>query len=173
MLGLFPQRRIGFGCRRASRPDICGTNLEARTVAIGRIAVVQYYAFHVVLALCLVSGTWCASHPALHSSALAAVDEATPVATAVEADVMDLRTGDTFWGLHVDGVVPCSSMLVKGGGHLVALSVQHDHGVHCIYQVAREKRITLHGHAFLLRVVAADQIHVEREPVSDVVATNP
>ena len=79
---------------------------------------------------------------------------------------MDLRTGDSFWGLHLDGVVPCSSILVKGGGNIVTLSVRHDPDAHCIYQVVHEKRITLNGNEFLLRVVAADQVHIEREPVS-------
>ena len=84
---------------------------------------------------------------------------------------MDLRTGDTFWGLHLDGVVPCSSMLVKGGGNIVTLSVQHGFEAHCIYQVVHEKLIKLHGNEFRLRVVAADQIHVERGPAPKAVAT--
>jgi hypothetical protein len=137
-----------------------------------RIAVVPSHVFHVVLAICLVSATWCASHPVWHSTAEAIENQAPPAAPTVQADVMDLRTGDTFWGLHLDGVVPCSSMLVKGGGNLVTLSVQHDHDAHCIYHVVHEKRITLHGNEFRLSVVAADQIHVEREPASKAVVTN-
>ena len=85
---------------------------------------------------------------------------------------MDLRTGDTFWGLHLDGVVPCSKMLVKGGGNLVTLSHRNDGDARCIYHVVDEKRIELHGNEFRLRVVAPDQIHVERETVSTAVATN-
>ena len=82
---------------------------------------------------------------------------------------MDLRTGDTFWGFHLDGVLPCSSMLVKGGGNLVTLSEHTNSDARCIYQVVREKRITLCGREFLVRVVAADQIHVERIPVTTAV----
>jgi hypothetical protein len=85
---------------------------------------------------------------------------------------MDLRTGDTFWGFHLDGVLPCSSMLVKGGGNLVTLSEQHNSDARCIYQVVREKRVTLHGHEFLLRVVAADHIHVERIPEATAVVAS-
>jgi hypothetical protein len=130
------------------------------------------HVFHVVLAVCLVSGTWWTSHSALYPTAEAVENQAPPVAPTVEADVIDLRTGDTFWGLHLDGVVPCSSMLVKGGGNLVTLSGQHDHDARCMYQVVHEKQITLHGNEFRLRVVAADQIHVERDSVSKAVVTN-
>jgi hypothetical protein len=128
--------------------------------------------FHVVLAICLVSGTWYVSHPVLQPTAEVTESAATPVAAAVEADVFDLRTGDTFWGIHFDGVVPCSSMLVKGGGHLVTLSVQNNHEARCIYQVVKEKQITLHGSEFRLRVIAPDQIHVERVPPSAAVAAS-
>jgi hypothetical protein len=133
---------------------------------------VQYYAFHVVLAICLVGGMWCTSHPVLHPAPEVTENESSPASPTAEADVLDLRTGDTFWGLHLDSVVPCSTMLVKGGGHLVTLSIRHDHDARCIYHVVHEKRITLHGDQFRLRAVAADQIHVEREPVSQSVATN-
>jgi len=130
---------------------------------------VQYYVFHVLLAIGLVSGTWCASHSAFQQATVVAQDNAQPVAPTVEADAMDLRTGDTFWGLHLDSVVPCSSMIVKGGGHLVTLSVRHDRDARCIYQVVHEKRITLHGDEFRVRVIAAHQIHVERDSVAKVV----
>jgi hypothetical protein len=128
--------------------------------------------FHVVLAVCLVGGTWCASHPTLYPTEALRENKGSPVAPTLEADVMDLRTGDTFWGLHLDGVVPCSSMLVKGGGNIVTLSEQHDRDARCMYQVVHEKRITLHGKEFLLSVVAADQIHVQREPTSKAVASS-
>jgi hypothetical protein len=137
-----------------------------------RITAVQSQAFHIVLAICLVSGTWWASHPVLHPTSEVQENLAPPAAPTVEADAMDLRTGDTFWGIHLDGVVPCSSLVVKGGGNLVTLSAQHDHDARCVYQVVQEKRITLHGNEFLLRVVAPDQIHVERATVSKAVATN-
>jgi hypothetical protein len=132
----------------------------------------QSHVFHFVLAICLVGGTWYVSRPVLHPSGAAADQEAARVVLAAEDDVMDLRTGDVFWGIHLDGVVPCSNLLVKGGGHLVTLSVPPDRDGHCIYHVAREKPITLHGRTFRLRVVAADQIHVERKPASTTVVTN-
>jgi hypothetical protein len=132
----------------------------------------QNHIFQTVLAICLVSGTWCASHVGIYPTAGAIENQAAPVAPTVEADVMDLWTGDSFWGFHLDGVVPCSSMLVKGGGNLVTLSAQHDPDARCIYQVVHEKTIKLHGTEFRLRVIAADQIHVEREPLSKAVVTN-
>ncbi len=128
--------------------------------------------FHALLAVCLVSGTWWASYSVLHPTTEAAESPGSADEPVIEADVMDLRTGDTFWGLHLDGVVPCSSILVKGGGDLVTLSGQHDHDARCIYQVVREKQIKLHGNEFRLRVVAPDQIHVEREPALKAVVAN-
>ena len=132
----------------------------------------ESHTFHVVLAICLVGGTWYVSHPVRHATAEAAEKQSPPVVPTVEADVLDLRTGDTFWGLHLDGVLPCSSVLVKGGGNLVTISVRNDHDARCIYQVVREKRIKLHGNEFLLRVIADDEIHVERKPVLKAVAIN-
>ena len=153
-------------------PGAYGTTLIAPAIIFLRITVVVSHIFHVVLAISLVSGTWWASHSVLRPTAEAPENQAMPVAPTVEADVMDLRTGDTFWGLHLDGVVPCSSILVKGGGNIVTLSVRHDHDAHCIYQVVHEKRITLHGNEFRLRVIATDQIHVEREQMSKAVMKN-
>jgi hypothetical protein len=135
----------------------------------------QSHLFHVVLAVCLVGGTWCASHPALHPTAAVMENQdslVAPAAEAVEADVIDLRTGDTFWGLHIDGVVPCSGLLVKGGGNIVTLSDQDDRDARCMYQVVHEKQIALHGKEFRLSVVAADQIHVRREPALKAVVSS-
>jgi hypothetical protein len=127
----------------------------------------------VLLALCLVGGTLWASHPGPPPAAEPSQDQAPPVTAKFEADVLDLRTGDTFWGLHVDGVIPCSSMIIKGGGHLVTLSVRRDPAAHCVFHVVKEKRIDLNGNSFRLRVAAADQIHVERATPSQEIATNP
>jgi hypothetical protein len=85
---------------------------------------------------------------------------------------MDLRTGDTFWGFRLSGVVPCSKMLVKGGGNLVTLSLQNDGDARCVYHVMDEKRIELQGKDFRLRVVGPDEIHVERQSISSAVATS-
>ena len=131
------------------------------------------HAFHVILAICLVIATWCVSHSGLHLAMENASNNAIPVAQAVEADEMTLRTGDTFWGLHLDGVVPCSSMLVKGGGNLVTFSIKQDHDARCSYHIVHDKHITLHGSDFRLRVVVPDQIHVQREPASPAVVINP
>ena len=64
---------------------------------------------------------------------------------------MDLRTGDSFWGFRLSGVVPCSKLLVKGGGHLVTLSLRNDGDAHCVYHVVDEKPIELQGKRFRLR----------------------
>lgn len=82
-----------------------------------RMTVVRHHVFHVVLAICLVCGTLWVSHRASQGIDGQTEHHTTSVASTPEADVMDLRTGDTFWGFHLDGVLPCSSMLVKGGGN--------------------------------------------------------
>jgi hypothetical protein len=128
--------------------------------------------FHIVLAICLVSGTWCASHLDLHPTTEATANQVVPVASITEDDVMDLRTGDTFWGFRLSGVIPCSKMLVKGGGDLVTLSLRNDGDARCVYHVVDEKRIELQGKEFRLRVVGPDEIHVERQPLSSTVATS-
>ena len=121
--------------------------------------------FHLTLAIFLVAGVWFAANSAQPAK------ETT--ATAVEADAIDLRTGDVFWGLRLCGVVPCSPMLVRGGGHLVTLSFQNDGNAPCLYHVLGEKRITLGGREFRARVIAPDQIHVEREPASQIAWATP
>jgi hypothetical protein len=133
---------------------------------------VKTHLFHIVLAICLVSGTWCVSHLGLHPTTEAAANQVAPVACITEDDVMDLRTGDTFWGFRLSGVIPCSKMLVKGGGNLVTLSLQNDGDARCVYHVVDEKRIELQGKEFRLRVVGPDEVHVERQPISSTVATS-
>jgi hypothetical protein len=118
------------------------------------------------MAACLVGGTWWASHPAIRHKAPLFI----PPTPKIEADAMVIRTGDRFWGLHLDGVLPCSTILVKGGGNLVTLSAPDDHGAHCIYQVVKEKQIVLRGQKFRLRVIAPDQCQVERDALSTAVA---
>jgi hypothetical protein len=134
---------------------------------------VKSQVFHVVLAICLVIGTWFASRPVLQTATAASRSQVPPVAPTIEADVMDLQTGDTFWGFHLTWVVPCAKMLVKGGGNLVTISLRNDGDARCIYHVLGEKRIELQGRVFRLRVTAPDQVHVEREPSSKAVVTNP
>jgi hypothetical protein len=160
-------RHVGFFCWSLVSPDKC---LAAGWVAVLRITFVKTYLFHIVLAICLVSGTWCASHLGLHPTTEATANQAAPVASIAEDDVMDLRTGDTFWGFHLTGVVPCSKLLVKGAGNLVTLSLRDDGDARCVYHVMDEKRIELQGKEFRLRVIGPDQIHVERQPISNTVA---
>ena len=120
--------------------------------------------FHVVVAICLVGGTWFASHPLSDrttSGAVAGLIEPTTL-----GDALDVRTGDRFWGLQLCGVVPCSTLTVKGGGHLVTLSPQTDDNQRCFFHVMGEKQIELFGKKFQLSVNGPDQIHVERVPVS-------
>lgn len=123
--------------------------------------------FHVVLAISLVTGTWIASHSAPVPAAFTSVAAIRPIDPAADVDVMDLRTGDSFWGFYLCGVVPCSTLVVKGGGHLVTLSYQNDRDARFFFHVVKEKTIEIHGQTFQLRVAAPDQIHVERGPQSN------
>jgi len=88
--------------------------------------------------------------------------EAMPVIPVVEASEMELRTGDNFWGLHLDGVVALSSMLVKGGGHLVIISPLDQPDAKAYYHVRREKTIELAGTTFSLSVQGEDKAFVSR-----------
>ncbi len=85
--------------------------------------------------------------------------EATLVAEPTE---FNLRTGDSFWGLHLDGIVSLSTLLVKGGGHLVIISPVEKPDAKAYYQVRGEKTIQLEGITFLLTVTGDDQAHVGR-----------
>ncbi len=131
----------------------------------------QSYAIQSVLAVCLVVSTWCVSQFGFNSLGDSTTEPTLSAASNGEADILDLRTGDTFWGLHLDSVVPCSSLLVRGGGDLVTFSVMNNHNARCGYHVVKEKQIILHGNEFSVRVVGADQIHVERIAVSKDIAT--
>lgn len=84
-----------------------------------------------------------------------------------------LKTGDTFWGLHLDGVVPCSTLLVKGGGHLVMLSHVDTPDRRCYYQVKDTKVVELGDVTFRLTVTDEDHVHVTREMVGLAVADSP
>lgn len=76
-----------------------------------------------------------------------------------------LKTGDSFWGLHLDGVVPCSTMLVRGGGHLVMISQADNPERKCYFQVKNSKVVELGGITFRVTVTDEDQVHVTRELV--------
>jgi len=170
-------RYVGFFCWPRVSPNECltaewATALNALGVAFLRINVAKTHLFHIVLAICLVSGTWYASHLGVHPTTEATANQVAPVASIAEDDVMDLRTGDTFWGFRLSGVTPCSKMLVKGGGNLVTLSLRNDGDARCVYHVVDEKRIKLHDEDFRLRVVGPDEVHVERQPKSSTVATS-
>lgn len=92
--------------------------------------------------------------------------EPKPVATSIELEPTDLhvRTGDRFWGLHLDGVIPCARMLVRGGGHLVILSPRDEPEAKCYFHVRGTKSVVFHGRKFSLAVTDEDRIHVIREP---------
>ena len=115
--------------------------------------------FHVALALFLVGGTWLASR-----SDLSGKDVAPPASTEAHAsdNAVDVRTGDRFWGMQLCGVVPCSTLVVKGGGHLVTLAFDGDTDARCFYHVIGEKRLELNGHEFKMRVEGPELVHVER-----------
>lgn len=123
-------------------------------------------------ALSLVAVTWLVAHtyrqPALATAA------ATPTAvdpTLAQTDLR-LRTGDSFWGMHLGGVIPCASMLVKGGGHLVMLSPQENHEARCFFHIKENKQLTFGGHTFHLEVIGPDQVHVVRDAVTNVALAN-
>lgn len=106
-----------------------------------------------------------------------AVPQVEVVKAAVEVPVLTARTGDAFWGLHVEGVIPCSSMLVRGGGHLVILTRNERPLDKCSYHVKGKKKVFLDDRKFVLSVVGDDMIHVERivetEPAESEVAAEP
>lgn len=85
-----------------------------------------------------------------------------PVETVVEPDVMTVRTGDHFWGFRLDGVLECSSLLIKKGGYMVILSEAARPEAKLYYHVVDEKPIELAGKNFRLIVLGEDQARVER-----------
>ncbi len=91
--------------------------------------------------------------------------KAVVVAPEPEPSDLHVRTGDHFWGLHLDGVIPCARMLVRGGGHLVILSPSDEPEAKCYFHVRGRKAVELRGSRFLLSVAGDDRIRVIREPV--------
>ena len=79
-----------------------------------------------------------------------------------EPSDMHVRTGDQFWGINLDGVIPCSKMLVRGGGHLVILSPGDRPDAKCYFHVRSPKKVDLQGTRFTLAVAGQDKIHVTR-----------
>lgn len=69
-----------------------------------------------------------------------------------------VQTGQSFGGLHLQGVIPCSSMVVKGGGHLVIVT-RHERPLEsCSFHIKDTKRIEIDGHAYQVSVVKDDTI---------------
>jgi len=93
------------------------------------------------------------------------------VPVVVEPDEMDLNTGDTFWGMSLDGVIPCSSMIVKGGGHLVSLSRNTQTDRKLYFHVRGTKEIELDGRTFRMTVTGDDTVHVDRRPTGELAAS--
>ncbi|MBX3411374.1 MAG: hypothetical protein KF708_01560 [Pirellulales bacterium] len=103
-----------------------------------------------------------------HPSGTQVTQPPTPVVK--EPDAMELRTGDTFWGMSLDGVVPCSSMLVKGGGHLVSISRNSQSDRKLYFHVRGTKLIELDKQKFKLTVTGEDSVHVDRTLVEELAA---
>jgi hypothetical protein len=131
----------------------------------------QRQAWEFLGALVLVIGTWFASNLVRNTPAEAPADAApliTPVAVETPLDPteqlleIDLKTGDSFWGLHLDGVIPCSTMLVKGGGHLLMLSHADRPDLRCYYQIKDPKIVELDGRTFRVTITEPDRAHVTR-----------
>ena len=91
--------------------------------------------------------------------------EAAVLAPEPEPSDLHVRTGERFWGLHLDGVIPCARMLVRGGGHLVILSPTDEPEAKCYFHVRGRKAVELRGRRFSLSVAGDDRIRVIREPV--------
>lgn len=108
---------------------------------------------------------WRSSHP----SELPVTQAVDPV--SLGPATMDLRTGDTFWGLSLDGVIPCSNLLVKGGGHLVSLSRNSQTDRKLYFHVRNDnKLIELDSLKFRLTVTGEDTVHVDRNFVDELAA---
>lgn len=99
--------------------------------------------------------------------------EAVEAVAVEEPHELEARTGDRFWGLHLEGVIPCSSMLVRGGGHLVILTRDDRPMDKCSYHVKGKKVVTLDDRRFTLTVTGDDLIHVAKAlPEGEAVATD-
>lgn len=85
-------------------------------------------------------------------------------------DELTLRTGDTFWGLHFDGMLPCSKMLVRGGGYIVNFSSLEDPYRHSHFHVRDARTISVYDHPFTVEVLNDDEIRVSRAPAESVAA---
>mgnify|MGYP007059394746 CR=1 FL=1 len=123
----------------------------------------------------LVAGTWIvATHtdePAALPTPLPAVE---PVALdpTESLDELTLRTGDGFWGLHLQGIVPCAKMLVRGGGHIVSFSLLDEPLRHSHFHVRGEKTVVYGGHTFRISVIDDDMIHVVRQEETQLAAAD-
>lgn len=87
-----------------------------------------------------------------------------------QLDELTLGTGDTFWGLHFDGVLPCSRMLVRGGGYIVNFSDIDNPTYRAHFHVDGKKAVSVYGQEFTVEVTGEDEIHVVRTPDQTVVA---
>jgi len=87
-----------------------------------------------------------------------------------EPDELTLGTGDTFWGLHFDGMLPCSRMLVRGGGYIVNFSDIDNPTYRAHFHVDGKKTVSVYGQEFTVEVTGEDEIHVVRTPEKTVVA---
>jgi len=86
-------------------------------------------------------------------------------------DELTISAGETFWGLHFDGILPCSKMLVRGGGHIVNFS-QIDGSVgRTHFHVRKQKAVSVYGRKFTIEIVSDDEILVRRTPKETIVAT--
>jgi len=121
--------------------------------------------FHVALALFLVGGTWLAARGEIPSGK--DITESAATVPHAADNSIDVQTGEKFWGLQLCGVVPCSTLVVKGGGHLVTIAFDGESDARCFYHVIGEKRIDVNGRAFRLRVEGPETVHVERVIAAD------
>lgn len=117
----------------------------------------------------LIFGVWFATN----SDSEAPPVKATAAAAVVEPSKMQIQTGDRFWGLHLDGIVACSSLLVKGGGHLVMITPLDDPELKCYYHVKDEKVVELNGLRFKLVVTGEDTAYVDRSFEERLAANTP
>ncbi len=85
-------------------------------------------------------------------------------------DELTLHTGDTFWGLHFDGMLPCSKMLVRGGGHIVNFSLLEDPYRHSHFHVRGTRSVNVYDRPFTVEVLGDDEIRVSRVPAESVAA---
>lgn len=99
------------------------------------------------------------------------IDEVAMVEDTTESlDELVLHTGDTFWGLHFDGMLPCSKMLVRGGGHIVNFSSLDDPYRHSHFHVRGARAVTVYDRPFTVEVLGEDEIRVSRTPADSVAA---